>query len=198
MHPGSANPNSAHNGTLISGLNHRGSIMVGNRYWMPPPRQFQPMFQEFSTQSNRYATSRKHPTACYVQHKTCGTGRDASTCQNSTQCKEHKISREKPQRVNLNRGYVHTHDKPIAYGPSGITPVLGCTRLGHEHQTVKKATQSHSPFESPCRVLATTMMTHPVPRVSDHLPFVLAPLLGSPIHMPRARVACNQSIVRFL
>ena len=21
------------------------SIMVGNRYWMPPPRQFQPMFQ---------------------------------------------------------------------------------------------------------------------------------------------------------
>ena len=22
-----------------------GSIMVGNRYWMPPPRQFQPMFQ---------------------------------------------------------------------------------------------------------------------------------------------------------
>ena len=37
----------------------KGSIMVGNRYWMPPPRQFQPMFQEFHTQSNCYATSRK-------------------------------------------------------------------------------------------------------------------------------------------
>ena len=26
-----------------------GSIMVGNRYWMPPPRQFQPMFQVSSS-----------------------------------------------------------------------------------------------------------------------------------------------------
>ena len=26
-----------------------GSIMVGHRYWMPPPRQFQPMFQVLST-----------------------------------------------------------------------------------------------------------------------------------------------------
>ena len=43
-----------------AGGNHcGGSIMVGNTYWMPPPRQFQPMFQEFSTQSNCYATSRK-------------------------------------------------------------------------------------------------------------------------------------------
>jgi len=35
---------------------HRGSIMVGHRYWMPPPRQFQPMFQVLST-INCYATS---------------------------------------------------------------------------------------------------------------------------------------------
>ena len=33
-----------------------GSIMVGHRYWMPPPRQFQPMFQVLST-INCYATS---------------------------------------------------------------------------------------------------------------------------------------------
>ena len=26
-----------------------GSIIVGHRYWMPPPRQFQPMFQVLST-----------------------------------------------------------------------------------------------------------------------------------------------------
>ena len=26
-----------------------GSIMVGNRSWMPPPRQFQPMFQVSSS-----------------------------------------------------------------------------------------------------------------------------------------------------
>ena len=32
------------------------SIMVGHRYWMPPPRQFQPMFQVLST-INCYATS---------------------------------------------------------------------------------------------------------------------------------------------
>ena len=33
-----------------------GSIMVGHRYWMPPPRQFQPMFPVLST-INCYATS---------------------------------------------------------------------------------------------------------------------------------------------
>ena len=33
------------NHIMLVCLGHAGSIMVGNRYWMPPPRQFQPMFQ---------------------------------------------------------------------------------------------------------------------------------------------------------
>ena len=31
--------------TVQSSVARGGSFMVGNRYWMPPPRQFQPMFQ---------------------------------------------------------------------------------------------------------------------------------------------------------
>ena len=33
------------------------SIMVGHRYWMPPPRHFQPMFQAFIS----------NQLLCYIQ-----------------------------------------------------------------------------------------------------------------------------------
>ena len=39
------NAGQRHACVLFFGLRHLGSIMVGHRYWMPPPRQFQPMFQ---------------------------------------------------------------------------------------------------------------------------------------------------------
>ena len=42
-----------------------------------------------------------HPEACYVQHKTCGTVRNASTCQHFRQCTQHQTSREKPQLVAI-------------------------------------------------------------------------------------------------
>ena len=38
-------------GYITRAVAQLGSIMVGNRYWMPPPRQFQPMFQMSSRQS---------------------------------------------------------------------------------------------------------------------------------------------------
>ena len=36
----------SHDSQYIVFTQEGGSIMVGNRYWMPPPRQFQSMFQE--------------------------------------------------------------------------------------------------------------------------------------------------------
>ena len=42
-----------------------GSIMVGHRYWMPPPRQFQPMFQvSISTQLLWYTQSVWYSLKC--------------------------------------------------------------------------------------------------------------------------------------
>ena len=41
-----------------------GSIMVGHRYWMPPPRQFLPMFQVFIS----------NQLLCYIQSGVCVGG----------------------------------------------------------------------------------------------------------------------------